>query len=404
MGIECRALAMGSLELSGQAPSEIHLLPLGKWDGYIHPVLGQMSFEVTSSHVKSAVDYHKERKSRGPKRDLVIDYEHATLRGGPAPAAGWMPELEQRENGLWAKGLSWNDAAKLYIEKNEYRYISPVFAFDVQNKVTGQTVPMAVFNAGLTNEPFFDELEPLSSKDNSLHKLIFIAKETPNMDELLERLRWFLNVPVSATAQDILDELNKIVGQVKEAISATAEEATNLPVLLEFLKTQKKNLETVTANYSSILSKLELKPEASIEEVTAKIVSAKTNVGTLESLTAELNTMKASVFQKEFDGVIAKGIETGRITPAQKADATWFSAQKAWAERDFKGFQENFTAKAPVIVPLNEIQTGNVEHAANDAEAIARAAQDYQRTEAAAGRVISTTDAVTHVVKQKGVK
>lgn len=403
MGIECRALAMGSLDLKRQAPSEIHLLPLGKWDGYIHPVMGQMSFEVTSAHIKAAVDYHHERKTRGPKRDLVIDYEHQTLSGGPAPAAGWMPELEGRDVGLFATQLDWVPKAKKHIEDGEYRYISPVFAFDVLDKVSGKTIPMAVFNAALTNEPFFDELEPIASKDNSLHQLIFIAKETGNMDELLERLRWFLNVPTTTTAQDILGELNKLVGQIKDAIAAEAESGAGQ--LLQFLKDQKSRIETVTANYSKVLSTLELKADATVEEVTAKLISAKSTTGSLESVSAELSTLKTSIFQKDFDGVIARGIAGGRITPAQKDDKEWVEAQRDWAEKNFKAFDEYYTTKAPQIVPLGEIPTpGSPEHqGAGDPQVIAKAAQDYQASELKAGRHITMTEAVNHVMK-KGVK
>jgi hypothetical protein len=36
------------------------------------------------------------------------------------------------------------------------------------------------------------------------------------MDELLEQLRWMLNLPLSATAEEVLAELNKLSAQIKE--------------------------------------------------------------------------------------------------------------------------------------------------------------------------------------------
>ncbi len=36
------------------------------------------------------------------------------------------------------------------------------------------------------------------------------------MEELLEQLRWMLNLPLSATAEEILAELNKLSAQIKE--------------------------------------------------------------------------------------------------------------------------------------------------------------------------------------------
>lgn len=36
------------------------------------------------------------REFHSRARDLVIDYEHQTLTGGKAPAAGWIGDLERR--------------------------------------------------------------------------------------------------------------------------------------------------------------------------------------------------------------------------------------------------------------------------------------------------------------------
>jgi phage I-like protein len=35
--------------------------------------------------------------------DMVIDYEHQTMMGIEAPAAGWIKELNARDDGLWAR-------------------------------------------------------------------------------------------------------------------------------------------------------------------------------------------------------------------------------------------------------------------------------------------------------------
>jgi phage I-like protein len=58
-------------------------------------------------------------RSRGV--DLVIDYEHQSLQGERAPAAGWIKELEARDDGLWAP-VDWTRQARDYLEKKEYRY------------------------------------------------------------------------------------------------------------------------------------------------------------------------------------------------------------------------------------------------------------------------------------------
>ena len=88
--------------------------------------------------------------------DLVIDYEHQSLSGSEAPAAGWIKGLEDRgEEGLWAK-VEWTDKAKEYLANREYRYISPVVLI---RKKDGRAVEL--LGAGLTNLPAIDGMEPV---------------------------------------------------------------------------------------------------------------------------------------------------------------------------------------------------------------------------------------------------
>ena len=67
------------------------------------------------------------REFHSRARDLVIDYEHQTLTGGKAPAAGWIGDLEKTEKGLVAIVNYWSDAAADLLQKREYRYFSPTF-------------------------------------------------------------------------------------------------------------------------------------------------------------------------------------------------------------------------------------------------------------------------------------
>jgi phage I-like protein len=356
--VEAKQFACASMDLSNVAPSEIQLLLPGKWNGYMDPTVGKKSFEVKPSHIAAAIDYHQQRKSRSPQRDLVIDYEHQTLKGGEAPAAGWMANLEARDGKLFATGVTWTKKAQKHIEEGEYKYISPVFAFDVVDKVSGKIIPMAVFNAALTNEPFFDELQPIVSKDNSLSLFLFTTKEN-FMDELLQRLRYFLNLPITATADDCAGELTKLSDQLKSMMT-DAVQAVNGPAILQFIKDMQTKVTTVSANYNDVVASLGLQAGATVDEVKGHIIAAKSNVTSLQSVTQELQQFKQERLTEKFNGVIAKGMQSGRITPAQKDDTNWLSAQQKWAESNFATFEEYFTTKAPVIVPLGQIQVNPI--------------------------------------------
>ena len=91
----------------------------------------------------------------------VLDYEHQTLRkesnGQLAPAAGWLRSLQWREgSGLWAT-VELTERAADFIRQGEYKFISPVFAYDAS---TGEV--LAITMAAITNNPAIDGMEPLA--------------------------------------------------------------------------------------------------------------------------------------------------------------------------------------------------------------------------------------------------
>lgn len=95
--------------------------------------------------------------------DLVVDYEHATMKtnGEAAPAAGWIQELEARDDGLWAR-ISWTNKGADFIRAREYRYFSPVVKLDKERRVT------ELLNVALTNFPALAKIEALAAKFGEL--------------------------------------------------------------------------------------------------------------------------------------------------------------------------------------------------------------------------------------------
>ena len=171
---------------------------------------------------------------------IVIDYEHQTLlsaeNGQKAPAAGWFTAegMEWRDpstssgrtelGGLYAK-VEWTEAARLHIEAKEYRFISPVIFYD---KKTGAV--KKILNAALTNNAAIDGMEEVSARLTA----VFTQEEKLNMnlEELLEQLRWMLNLPTLATPEEVLAELQKATAAIKaaqpEAVAAAGFSVTSL--------------------------------------------------------------------------------------------------------------------------------------------------------------------------------
>ncbi|WP_449106636.1 phage protease [Pseudomonas mohnii] len=83
--------------------------------------------------------------------DMVADWEHASEIlapvGKPAPASGWIDQLEIRDSALWGH-IAWTPKAADQVVSREYRFLSPVFDYDLTFMRISRMV-----SVGLTNKP-----------------------------------------------------------------------------------------------------------------------------------------------------------------------------------------------------------------------------------------------------------
>lgn len=152
---------------------EILLAVTGEWQGHYNG-----AFKITPLDIKKMIENFNDRKI-----DLVIDYEHQSLYGTEAPAAGWITKLFVKADGeeLWGKAM-WSDKAAEYIKNDEYRYLSPVFNFDARDNKSGANIGVRLESVGLTNTPFLDELGEVRA--NSIKEKI-MDKDPKSADENL---------------------------------------------------------------------------------------------------------------------------------------------------------------------------------------------------------------------------
>lgn len=95
------------------------------------------------------------------KKDLVIDFEHQSVTGGKAPAAGWIKALEKSPEGLWAIVKYWTKEAERLILDGQYRYFSPTLYFSED----GEKV-IALHSVALTNHPALHNIPALAASDS----------------------------------------------------------------------------------------------------------------------------------------------------------------------------------------------------------------------------------------------
>ncbi len=175
--------------LDGTVPDWIHLLPAGP------EIIGADGRAWTLPDPSTLLTEFAARN-----KPLVVDWEHASEHRAPqgldAPAAGWINQLEIRDGEIWGH-VEWTPKAAQQIADREYRFLSPVFTY----QKAGSRI-MALVSAGLTNQPNLN-MTALNQQEARLVN-----------DDILERLRYLLNLPTLATTEEIVAELDKLKAQI----------------------------------------------------------------------------------------------------------------------------------------------------------------------------------------------
>lgn len=125
-------------------PKEIKILPLG----LVHSQKGD--FRVDDESVELIRQQFKDRKL-----DLVIDYEHQTLKDIQAPAGGWIKDIYKGDDAVIAK-VEWTPRAEEYLKNKEYKYLSPVVMVRKKDRKA-----MAIHSVALTNTPAINGMFPM---------------------------------------------------------------------------------------------------------------------------------------------------------------------------------------------------------------------------------------------------
>lgn len=353
----------------------IQLFPAGQFDAPRGALRGQGPWQLTAVTAQQLID-----KVASRKNPLCIDYEHQSLlaatNGQPVPAAGWIDgsSLVWRDDpdasGLFATNVRWTAAASQHIEADEYRYLSPVFSYDPK---TGTVLD--VLNVALTNNPAIDGMQAVTLAAASL----LTSSELPTMDidEVLERLRYVLNLPTLATVADISAELDKL----KTLMDSQTTAATSVMDLLAAQETQIAALTTAS-------------PDPAQFAPIAALTEAQNHNAALQ---ADIAALSAKQLQQDIQSRIQPALDDGRLLDGQREFAEKLGATSLAS-------LDEFIATLKPIAALNAMQTGGkapTDHAVNQKtpEQLAAAAVQYQHQQAQLGLSVTTVQAIEHVSK-----
>jgi phage I-like protein len=276
-----------SPESAAAAPEWIELLPAGVFYG--RDGRGPFRLDDPAGVIESTTALQM-------NAGLPIDYDHATdfgaPEGRPAPAAGWIRELEVRGGAVWGR-VEWTARAAGSIVAREYRYVSPVFQFDPKDGAVTR-----LLRAGLTNNP-------------NLHLTAIAASHTATaeakdegMEFPIQELRGLLNLESDASVAEVVAKVRELraAGDAAAAANASGAHAHD------------------AAHYVAIAE--------------------------FERTLTELNALKAERARERAVHTVEDAIRAGKIVPAQREWAISYCAA------DARGFQA-FAAKQPSIIGEN---------------------------------------------------
>ncbi|MBE7507792.1 MAG: hypothetical protein HS101_16115 [Planctomycetia bacterium] len=312
--------------------------------------------------------------------DLPFDYEHQSMGGkfaspdGKAIAAGWIKSLEVVPNeGIYAN-VEWTEAAAKHIGKKEYRYLSPVFYTRKDDSRLIEVVSVA-----LTNTPALRRIPAIVSEDSRMD----------GMDRIYE-WRYRLNLPETATPEEIVMELQKLVDQFKALLgnSAPSEPAAIVASI-------KLRLDELDAIKEALAKELGIAKDGRADAFVAAIAKAKTDAAEAAKSTApaqaELSVLTDRVKRAEeraqsaedrltdrdAEERIAKALSAGKLTEADLSHAEHGPYFKSLA-RDGKAWAaciDRLPSKAPKDGPAVKAGTRHVASATGGRAAVIASAK-----------------------------
>jgi phage I-like protein len=372
------------LEAAGAAPEWIQILPLGTVE--LHD--GREPFQVDRESLERVLQAHRKKQL-----DLVVDYEHQSLSGERAPAAGWIKELAVREDGLWAR-VEWTAAARQYLEQREYRYFSPVLRLEENNRR-----PRELLHVGLTNTPAIRGLTPLAAKGLTEARAAQAARSQkygievkegghvskpgewagvpdeewgdpvnyryPMPDAAQARAAWAYWSKPRNQEQYNEGERGKITQRIKGraqklgvAISDKEEAKAMLEKLKQLLQVKAEAGEAeilalaaehrmAFAALTELAQVLELPDGAKPGEIKGAVLALKQGGEQLGKMQEELTQLKTERQEEKAQAAVEEALKAGKLQPSQRDWAL------DYARHDPAGF-EAFTAKAPRIIPVGQ--------------------------------------------------
>jgi phage I-like protein len=204
-----------------------HLAPRGRFAG-TDDLTGDLIFQQMDDECFAAVlaDF-KVQASAENFGGILIDYDHFSADPEKTSvAAGWITALEVRPDGLWFQ-VRWSAEGESNLKAGCYRFISPVFDGIYLDKETVR--PLRLVRAGLTNDPNFKTLRPLSNRARD-------QREPEPKEQTMKELLKLLGLPDTASEQEAIAKVTALQEAAKQ-VATLENRATTAETKLKQLET-----------------------------------------------------------------------------------------------------------------------------------------------------------------------
>lgn len=363
--------------IPAEPPERFQIMPWGEFLSNGGKTIGDIPTLADAETLRLIVEAFNARGIDGR-----IDYDHQSededfkATGKPALILGYFKGFEAVPgDGIYVTNVTWTPPGAELVRNLQARYPSYVgYIRPSDGRV------LEVSSIGLTPDPFIAGIKPVVNKRDRL--------ETRNMEsEKFERSRYWLNLPETATREEIIMEFEKYISQLREMLgaesSATAEQVIN---------TLKTRLADSSEFRKAVCQAMKL-PAAAKDEDVVKAVNAanaqtpaapapgtseevKALQETLKIVNTELSAVKAENAARRAGERIAEAVREGKLDDKMLAvnSATGKNFYRQLAEGDQ---WDVWYASAPVIAPPNGRVVNNERGAAGGGQG--RKAAEFEK-------------------------
>ncbi len=321
--------------------------------------------------------------------DILVDYDHQSVFGakdgvgGTARAAGWIKQLEVRDDGIYGR-VEWTAAAAAAIKAGEYRYFSPVIP---HHKQSGRI--MLLLNAAITNTPAL-QVDTLAASAY-FPKL---SEEGKPMEKILTAL----GLAEGSGEDAVLSAINTLLTSASAVAAAAGLKADAKPADVEAA------VKAAFADRTKLVEAVGLKADAKPADIDTAIAALSTSpdpakfvpIASVTALQTQVKELKDGQLERDANDAVLTAIKDGKLAPALKD----------WALDLFKKDKTQFaafTANAPVLtepqLKTPKRDTDGVD--VTNPVALSAAATAYKKKMADAGTEIDYVTAVRHVQEGK---